>query len=126
MGHGRQVHGQTGSGPIRWEERPWGWFEVLYEDEHTWLKEIIILPGQSLSYQRHAHRDEYWTARTAGARAVTGGLDVPLAPGVVASVKANVPHRLYNPCQEAVSVLEWAVGHPTEADIVRISDNYGR
>jgi cytidyltransferase-like protein len=41
-------------------ERPWGYYRVLYEVDGTKVKELTILPGKSLSMQRHKHREEYW------------------------------------------------------------------
>jgi cytidyltransferase-like protein len=41
--------------------RPWGYYRVLHEP-HTKckLKELTVLPGQSLSMQKHKHRKELW------------------------------------------------------------------
>lgn len=109
------------------EQRPWGYFEVLYADESSWLKRIVINPGQSLSYQYHQHRIEYWWPEGNGIRAIVGDFDFELAPSCTPrAVTPFTKHRLYNPCQHPVSVLEWAVGRPDENDIERLDDNYGR
>jgi cytidyltransferase-like protein len=41
--------------------RPWGYYRVLYEP-HTKckLKELTVLPGLSLSMQKHSKRNEFW------------------------------------------------------------------
>lgn len=41
--------------------RPWGYYRVLHEP-HTKcrLKELTVLPGLSLSMQKHKHRSEFW------------------------------------------------------------------
>jgi len=41
-------------------ERVWGHYRVLYEVEGTKVKELTVMPGQSLSMQRHQYRSEYW------------------------------------------------------------------
>ena len=41
-------------------QRPWGYYRVLYETPNTKVKELTVNPGQSLSMQRHEHRNEYW------------------------------------------------------------------
>lgn len=41
-------------------ERPWGYYRVLHEVPGTKVKELTIDPGQSISLQKHDHRDEYW------------------------------------------------------------------
>jgi len=41
-------------------ERVWGYYRVLYEAPGTKVKELTILPGCSLSMQRHQQRAEHW------------------------------------------------------------------
>jgi mannose-6-phosphate isomerase-like protein (cupin superfamily) len=43
------------------EEKDWGWYEVLYEEENLFLiKKLVIHPKQSISYQQHFGRSEMW------------------------------------------------------------------
>ncbi len=51
---------------LLYEKRQWGEFHVLYErtfaDGMSMLtKELVVEAGKGISYQRHFHRDEYWT-----------------------------------------------------------------
>lgn len=51
---------------LQYEKRQWGEFHVLYErtfaDGMSMLtKELVVEAGKGISYQRHFHRDEYWT-----------------------------------------------------------------
>jgi cytidyltransferase-like protein len=41
-------------------ERPWGYYRVLHEVEGMKVKELTVMPGQSLSMQKHQSRNEYW------------------------------------------------------------------
>jgi len=41
-------------------QRAWGYYRVLHEVPGTKVKELTIMPGQSLSMQRHQHRAEHW------------------------------------------------------------------
>lgn len=41
-------------------ERSWGYYRVLHETPGTKVKELTVMPGQSLSMQRHSQRSEYW------------------------------------------------------------------
>jgi cytidyltransferase-like protein len=41
-------------------ERPWGYYRVLHQVNGTKVKELTIMPGQSLSMQKHNNRSEYW------------------------------------------------------------------
>ena len=40
--------------------RPWGWYRVLDDRQGYKVKELVIEPGKSLSYQRHFKRAEHW------------------------------------------------------------------
>ena len=42
------------------EERPWGSFENLLDEDYCKVKRIIVKPGQRLSYQYHHERTEHW------------------------------------------------------------------
>lgn len=106
---------------------PWGRFIILYQDKDTWLKKLIIAPGQSLSYQYHLNRTEYWVVQDLGVRAIIQGSDIELIKSKIpVAIYPRVRHRLYNPCDHEVAVLEFATGSPDESDIVRLEDNYGR
>lgn len=41
-------------------ERPWGHYRVIYENDKTKVKELIVNPKSSLSMQKHEFRNEYW------------------------------------------------------------------
>lgn len=108
------------------EFRPWGYFEVLYADEHTWLKRLVVDAGQRLSAQRHRFRKEYWQPLSKGGRGEFDGHTIDLHPDVVYYVPINMSHRLINPSDSPLVVIEWAVGRPDENDIERLHDDYGR
>jgi cytidyltransferase-like protein len=40
--------------------RPWGYYRVLHEVPGTKVKELTVMPGKSLSMQRHQFRAEHW------------------------------------------------------------------
>jgi cytidyltransferase-like protein len=42
------------------KERPWGRWSVLKNYPNVKVKELTVLPGQSLSMQRHTDRSEFW------------------------------------------------------------------
>ena len=53
-------------------EKPWGYFEVLFETEFSKVKILSIDAGQMLSMQMHEHRSETWYV-TQGIATVTKG-----------------------------------------------------
>jgi mannose-6-phosphate isomerase-like protein (cupin superfamily) len=111
---------------IKRVDKPWGHYLDLYSDDEMWLKYLYIKPGQSLSLQYHYNRDEYWRAVTPHVKAVIDTTSLELEVGKVYSVPNGVVHRLSNPTAKLAIVAEWAVGNPSEEDIVRLQDNYDR
>ena len=43
-----------------YEERQWGSFFNLFQTENIKVKELIVKPGKSMSFQRHLKRNEIW------------------------------------------------------------------
>lgn len=111
---------------MREETRPWGSFVVLYESEAFWVKKLYINPGQSLSLQYHKNREETWVTEDAGVQIQIGDWVTMMHELSPYTVAKGVKHRIANTGQHPVTVVEWATGRPTEDDIVRLEDNYGR
>jgi len=42
------------------ETRVWGKFFNLHQDKNVKVKELVVLPGKGMSFQRHFHRSEIW------------------------------------------------------------------
>ena len=107
-------------------DRPWGYYEVLYADDDTWCKRLVVDAGQRLSVQRHRFRREFWYPLQSGGRAIVGGEPLALTVGQVYDVPEGVTHRIINDTDDRIYIIEWAVGKPTESDIERLEDDYGR
>jgi len=41
-------------------QRDWGYWEVLKDYGTTKIKELVVMPGKEMSYQRHFKRSELW------------------------------------------------------------------
>lgn len=42
-------------------ERPWGYYKVLHNEMGVVkVKELVVMPGEKLSMQKHRHRAEHW------------------------------------------------------------------
>jgi mannose-6-phosphate isomerase-like protein (cupin superfamily) len=108
------------------EWRPWGYFEVFYSDESTWLKLLVVDAGQRLSAQRHAFRRELWYPLQNGGVAIINGVSLDLLMGKVYDVPEGMSHRIINDTNDRLYIWEWAVGKPDETDIERLDDDYGR
>ena len=42
------------------ETRVWGKFFNLHQDKNVKVKELVVLPGKGMSFQRHFYRSEIW------------------------------------------------------------------
>jgi len=107
--------------------RPWGSYESIDMDEGFQAKRLIILPAASISLQRHQHRSEHWVV-VRGTAEVTRGEDVfLLQPNESTYIPVGTVHRLHNPGDEDLHIIEVQCGdYLGEDDIERFEDVYGR
>jgi mannose-1-phosphate guanylyltransferase/mannose-1-phosphate guanylyltransferase/mannose-6-phosphate isomerase len=109
------------------EERPWGGFEVLRDTERFKSKILRVDPGQRLSYQSHRHRSEHWVIVRGRPEVTIEGELLHPAPGEAVFVPAGAKHRIANPGDRPVELVEIQVGsYFGEDDIVRYEDDYDR
>ena len=109
------------------EVRPWGGFLVLLDTPTHKVKQLVVKPGQRLSYQMHHKRKEHWFV-VAGAGVVTlNDEETAVAVGDTIDVGLEVKHRIQNTGTEDLIFIEVQTGtYFGEDDIVRFSDDYGR
>jgi mannose-6-phosphate isomerase len=109
------------------DERPWGDYVVLADEDNHKVKRIRVLPGKRISYQRHDRRSEHWFI-VAGTAVVT--LDeVPreIGDGDTVDVHVGVAHRIENTGAEDLIFVEVQHGeYFGEDDIHRLDDDFGR
>ena len=108
-------------------QRPWGSYTVLEEGPGFKVKRVTVKPGGRLSLQLHHQRSEHWVV-IAGTARVTRGEDIfDLRVGQSTAIPVKTTHRLENPGQETVHIIEVQNGpYLGEDDIVRFKDDYGR
>jgi cytidyltransferase-like protein len=102
-------------------ERPWGYYRVLYEVPGTKVKELTVMPGQTLSMQRHSSRAEYWHV-SEGCCVVEGEgqQQTSLDTHNNYKIPINEWHRLYNPFDQPCKIVEIQYGpNCVEEDIER-------
>jgi cytidyltransferase-like protein len=101
--------------------RPWGYYRVLHEVPGTKVKELTVMPGQTLSMQRHNSRSEYW--QVSEGRCVVEGegqKQTSLETHDSYHIPTNVWHRLYNPFDQPCRIVEIQYGpNCVEEDIER-------
>jgi mannose-6-phosphate isomerase len=109
------------------EERPWGTFTVLDEDEPCKVKRIVVRPGKRLSYQRHSRRSEHWFIVQGRGVVVLDGTRTEVAAGGAVDIPAGCSHRIENPTSDDIVSVEVQHGdYFGEDDIVRLEDDFGR
>lgn len=107
--------------------RPWGTYTVLEEGTRFKLKRIVVRPGASLSLQMHKHRSEHWVVLSGTAKVVNGEKMLLIHPNESTFIPAGHKHRLENPGNDDLAIIEVQVGeYVGEDDIVRFDDVYGR
>lgn len=109
------------------EERPWGNFTILDEGKGYKVKRLVVNAEQRTSYQYHAHRHEHWVVVAGQALVTVNGKDHPLQMGQMIDIPIAVKHRLFNPGNTPLTIIEVQRGtYLGEDDIVRIEDDFGR
>lgn len=80
-----------------------------------------------LSLQKHAHRAEHWVVVRGKARITRNDEVIDLAVNESTYIAMGDVHRIANPFDEPVHIIEVPCGNYLgEDDIVRLEDNYGR
>jgi mannose-1-phosphate guanylyltransferase/mannose-6-phosphate isomerase len=109
------------------EHRPWGRFRVLHEAPGFKVKEIVVIPGGRLSLQSHRHRAEHWVVVAGSARITVDDEVLMLAPNQSVHIPLGARHRMENPGDQPMHLIEVQCGsYLGEDDIIRYDDAYGR
>ena len=111
----------------RKEHRPWGSFDILDGGEGFQVKRLTISPGASVSFQYHNHRAEHWIVVRGTAKVTKGDEVFILNENESVSIPQGMKHRLENPGNIPLEVIEAQMGdYLGEDDIIRLEDNYNR
>jgi mannose-1-phosphate guanylyltransferase/mannose-6-phosphate isomerase len=107
--------------------RPWGWYDSLDEGENFKVKRIQVNPGASLSLQKHAKRAEHWVVVKGVAEVICNDKKITLKENESTYIPLGHTHRLSNPGQDILEIIEVQSGsYLGEDDIERFDDSYGR
>ena len=109
------------------DDRPWGSYEVLLDEETHKVKTITVLPHKRLSYQRHSQREEHWVIVSGTGSVTLDDTDHPIGPGDVVDVGKGTAHRIANTGETPLTFIEVQLGdYFGEDDIERLEDDFGR
>ena len=109
---------------LLYEKRQWGEYHVLHERVFPdgigiLTKELVIESGKSISYQRHFHRDEYWTIVDGEGEIIIDGVRKPVKRGDTAIIKKLQLHTIK--ATSALTIIETQIGDLlSEDDIQRL------
>lgn len=107
--------------------RPWGNYDSLEEGERFQVKRIQVKPGASLSLQKHHHRAEHWIVVSGTAEVTCDDRVFLLGENQSTYIPLGSVHRLRNPGQVPLELIEVQSGsYLGEDDIIRLDDVYGR
>jgi mannose-1-phosphate guanylyltransferase/mannose-6-phosphate isomerase len=107
--------------------RPWGSYDSIDSADNFQVKRLIVKPGAVLSLQKHAHRSEHWVVVKGKALITKNDKEFDLKVNESTYVAIGDVHRIANPYDEPVHIIEVQCGdYLGEDDIVRFEDNYGR
>ncbi len=119
-----ELKGYVADARPMYERRGWGEYKVLdyklHEDgQNSLTKELIINPGQHISYQRHKHRTEIWTFTEGIGELILDGEVERVERGKVAIIKAGMRHAIKGITE--LHIIEVQIGDElTEDDIERL------
>lgn len=109
------------------EERPWGRYEILREEDNFKSKIIHVMPGQQISYQSHDRREEHWVITKGFGEVVLNDEIVPVKQGSYIKIPLKAKHRIRNTAKDIMEFIEVQTGsYFGEDDITRYQDDYKR
>lgn len=107
--------------------RPWGYYCVLADETDHKVKRIVVYPKQRLSLQRHKYRNEHWYIVKGEAVVTRNDEEITLKAGEAVDIPVKAWHRIMNPGDENLLIIETQTGdYFGEDDIERSQDDYGR
>lgn len=107
--------------------RPWGSYETVDMAERFKVKRITVNPGAALSLQKHMHRAEHWVVVRGTACITVDEREVTLREDQSTYIPVGSFHRLENPAEVPLELIEVQTGgYLGEDDIIRVDDRYGR
>jgi mannose-1-phosphate guanylyltransferase/mannose-6-phosphate isomerase/mannose-1-phosphate guanylyltransferase/mannose-6-phosphate isomerase len=114
------------AGRIIEDVRPWGKFRRFPHEDAGSIKIITVEPGARLSLQYHEGRAEFWVVLDAGLELTVGERVWLAAPNEEIVIPRKAAHRVRNVGTAPARFMEIWIGRSSEADIVRLQDDYRR
>ena len=94
--------------------RPWGHYTSIAEGKGWKVKEILVNPSSSLSLQLHKFRSEHWVVVNGQAKVQIDKEISVLKKNESLFVPIKKKHRLSNPYNEPLIIIEVQIGEYIE------------
>lgn len=108
-------------------KRPWGTYTVINKGRGYKVKTIELLPHKRLSLQKHKFRSEHWVVVEGTAKVICDGKERLINSNESIFVAAGQLHRLENPTDKPLKIVEVQSGsYLEEDDIERLDDDFKR
>ena len=109
-------------------QKPWGFYKTTVLNDYYQGKIISVRPGEQLSLQSHAHREEHWIVVHGTGIVQLDDSHLTVSCGSNVFIPKGCKHRLTNTeREENLIITEVQIGdYLGEDDIIRYEDNYGR
>jgi cytidyltransferase-like protein len=104
------------------ETRQWGRFYNYFVDSEVKVKELIVEPGKSLSYQRHQLRSELWFVSKGECTVRREGYSVNLRKHDTHQIQKREWHQLINNSKKPCHIIEIQYGEETREDDIERKD----
>lgn len=109
------------------ENRPWGRFENLLDNQYCKVKKLIVSPKKRLSLQYHNYRSEHWFVVLGTAHVCLDKKYLVLNKGESIDIPIKSHHYIENKEDRDLIVIETQLGsYFGEDDIIRLDDPYER
>ena len=106
--------------------KPWGCYVDYFRNDQVVFNKIMVYPEQKLSYQFHNNRHEFWYVVSGDGMLTLKGEEIKMVPGDYVVIEKEEEHMIECVSDEVLVIYEMQVGSPSEDDITRLEDKYGR
>jgi len=107
--------------------RPWGECAIFEERPGYKIKRIFVKPGASIDLQIHHHQNKHWIVVKGTAKVTIEDKVIYIHENESVYVPKLTPHRLENPGEIPLEIIEVQNSeYIEEDDIVRLDDEYSR
>lgn len=105
-------------------KKPWGSEKIIFEAGEARVKLLRVKPGKRLSLQYHEKKKEAMLLISGKAILRSYDDESDMMTGMIYPIPSGTAHRITGIGDSEAMILEMA--HGSDADIVRLADDFGR